>query len=446
VVRCWTVDRNEFDQMITREPSKEEIRCCSLYTEEAIARNADHARVHLVLGQVAARTLLKGEYRKDQKTFWSRNLKAWVICTYHPSYFLRGAPRSRLKEFREALSVAVGKAGQRKGKFSYIEAQDYVVVLVQDLVEEEKAIREVASKGIRVVFDIEDDWEELVAKSRSPGKNVIVCVGYSYKRGKSRVVFLEHPQVKQSEVVRKKKLEFLKRVLEDSDIKKGFQHGSYDIWKLEKLLGIKVRGYDHDTQYSEYLRFSHRRTYSLESIADVRFREFAGYKEILDPYRDKKTKMVHFLQVPPEIIVRYNGADCDLTKRIEIDNDRKVNQALLRVLIWAAFPLARMEERGPFFDENHDKVLQTWIPVRLDLLRARLRRIAGDEKFNPESSKQVSAVIYDKLKLGGTLTTVGRKNIHGLRIRIRCRCYRSTAACPHCRQSIGLCRRRREHT
>src|SRR6266566_3400908 len=39
VVRCWTVDVNELDQLIPREPSKEEIHCCSIYTEEAIKIN-----------------------------------------------------------------------------------------------------------------------------------------------------------------------------------------------------------------------------------------------------------------------------------------------------------------------------------------------------------------------------------------------------------------------
>jgi uracil-DNA glycosylase family 4 len=393
VVRCWTVDRNEFDQMTPREPAKQEIFCCSVYNEEAIALNNGKARVHLVLGKVASKVLLKGEFRKDQKTFWSERLKAWVVTTYHPSYFVRGARGSALKEFREALEVVVSKAGQSSGKFAFIEKQDYKSVKATELKSElETPIHEAAKAGFRIVVDIEDDVDE------KTGENVVVYIGFSWKKGHSRGVFLNHPKVKQSAKVVKLKIACVKALLEDPLIKKAMQHGSYDKAKLRKLLDIQVRGYDHDTQYSEYLRFSGRRSFGLEAIADVRFREFAGYKEILEPYKGEDGR-AHFLKVPPHIIVRYNGADCDLTKRIEKDNDGKVNPSLLKVLIHAASPLGRMESLGPWFDFEYDKVLQEWIPARLKLLRTRILKVVQNEKFNPNSPAQVAAVVYDKLHL-----------------------------------------------
>jgi uracil-DNA glycosylase family 4 len=403
VVRCWTVSRNELFQLVPREPSKEEIHCCSLYTEEAIERNHGKAKVHLVLGRVAAKTLLKGEFRKDQKTFYSKRLDAWVVCTYHPSYFLRGGgTKSRKAEFRDALDVVVKKAGQGKGRFAYVEAQDYKAVLSTNLKKELiDPIREASKKGERIVVDIEDDW--------NGKKNVIVYIGFGWKRGYSRGVFLQHPEVKQSKSQLQKKLAAVKEILEDETIKKAFQHGSYDVDKIKDLLEIRTKGYDHDTQYSEYLRFSGRKAFGLEAIADVRFREFAGYKGILDPYRDEKTKMASFLKVPAKIVVRYNGADCDLTKRIEKDNADKIDKELMQVFIWVAFPLGRMEGNGPLFDSKHDEILQKWIPARLEKLREQLKEITGNPKFNPNSPIQIAEVVYDKLKLGKYLDPWWRK-------------------------------------
>jgi uracil-DNA glycosylase family 4 len=392
VVRCWTVEKNELDQFEPREPSKEEIRCCSLYTEEALVLNQGKARIHLVLGAVAAKALLKGEYRKDQKTFFSKKLNTWVICTYHPSYFLRGAPRSKLKEFKEALAAVVAKSEQSAGQFAYLNKMDYKSVPAGNM--EEEIGKPIRAANTRVVVDIEDDEDP------DTKKRVIVYIGFSWGKGKSRGLFLQHPQVKQSEDAVAEKIKFIKEILEDGTIRKAMQHGSHDVWLLFKTLGIKVRGYDHDTEYSEYLRFSGRRAFGLGATADIRFRDFAGYKSILDPYRDPITEQAPFLKVPPPIIVKYNGADCDLTKRIEKSNDGKVNQALLQVYIRVGGVLARMEERGPLFDNEYDEQkLQKWIPVQLKKLLKKIRAIAKDENFNPNAPQQVATILYDKLKL-----------------------------------------------
>ena len=388
VVRCYTASRNDLGQLVVHNPTKEEIHCCSVYSEEAIKRNGGKAKVHIVLGQVAAKALLKGEFRKGQNTFYSSKLNAWVILTYHPSYFLRGAPRSKIKEFKEALATAVAKSKEGRGKFRYVSKQDYASVPASGLGALEKEIRE-ANTAIGV--DIEDGKDE-------DGNNVVVYVGFAWKRGHARGVFLLHKGLRRKKEVFLKKVAFLKRVLEDGSIKKAFHHGVYDLWKLQSRLGIRVRGYIHDTEYSEYLRFSWAKAYGLEAIADRRFRLFAGYKGILDPYKDENGS-VNFYEVPRKVIVMYNGADCDLTKRIEHSNNGKVNQALLRTMMLVAKPLARMEERGPIFDWEHSKLLDTWIPKQLERLKTRLRKISGRKELNPNTPAEIASIVYDKLKL-----------------------------------------------
>lgn len=406
VTRCLPVDVDPdgLTAPVPREPSKLELHCCSLYTEEALDRNRGQAKVHLVLGKVAAKALLKGEYRKDQKTFFSERLKGWIVCTFHPSYFLHGAPVSKLREFREAFSVTLQKAGQPRGKFVYIESQDYKPVNAKSL--KDNLVVPLVASGERTSVDIEDAWVD--------GKNVIICVGFSWKKGMARVVFLDHPELQHSEADKHKKLLAVKWILENPKIKKAFQHGNYDVDKLRNLLDITVKGYDHDTQYSEYLRFSSARAYGLEAISDRRFREFAGYKGLLDEYRDPETGQADSWKVPLKTILLYNGADCDLTKRIEKDNHDKVNQTLLKVMIQVAFPLAKMEVSGPWFDEKHDELLQQWIPQRLELLKTRIKVIAAIDTFNSNAPAQVATIVYDKLKLGQHLDKQWKKK-HGER-------------------------------
>lgn len=393
VVRCLTADKNELDQLIPREPKKLELFCCSIYNEEAIERTQGNTVVHLVLGKVAAKALLKGEFRKDQKILYSDKLNAWVVVNYHPSYFLRGAPRSKLKEFRDALAITVKKAKQGKGKFAYIESQDYKAVPAKSLKEELlRPILAAAKKGIRVAVDIEDGKND-------KGEDVIICIGFSWEPGKSRIVFLSHPEVLHSKEHQAMKFKAVKWLLENKEIKKAFQNGQYDVRKLQAKAGILVKGFDHDTIYSEYLRFSWRRAFGLEATADMRFKDFAGYKDIAKPYRDEKG-IPNYWRMPKKEMVLYNGADCDLTKRIEQSNSGKAPQQLLKVFMWASFTLATMEELGPWFDKEHDKLLVDWIPKRIERLKGQLKEISGDDKFKPSSPVQVAKVVYDKLKLG----------------------------------------------
>ena len=86
-----------------------EIRCCSLYTIQAIKKQK--AKLHLVFGEIAQKALLGTEYKKNKKAFWSEKLNGNVVCLAHPSYFIRkgyGGDKSRkpdaqLLEFRERL-------------------------------------------------------------------------------------------------------------------------------------------------------------------------------------------------------------------------------------------------------------------------------------------------------------------------------------------------------
>lgn len=89
VVRCFPADIDEdtWPPLRMRDPSKLEIHCCSIYNDQAVVNSK--AKIHIVLGQIAAKILLGQEYTKDRRVFWSKKLRSKVVCLDHPNFFLK---------------------------------------------------------------------------------------------------------------------------------------------------------------------------------------------------------------------------------------------------------------------------------------------------------------------------------------------------------------------
>lgn len=114
LVRCFPADQDEdsLRGLRMRDPRKDEIHCCSVYTEDAVRRS--QAKVHLIFGNVAAKNLLGTEFRKGKKEFLSEKLNAQVLCIWHPSYLVRQGfsaggtkqPNEKLKRWRKDFERA----------------------------------------------------------------------------------------------------------------------------------------------------------------------------------------------------------------------------------------------------------------------------------------------------------------------------------------------------
>jgi uracil-DNA glycosylase family 4 len=395
VVRCRTpklvTDEYGDERMVDGEPPKDVLHCCSIYTEEALRINSGRAKVHLVLGAVAAKAFLGRDYRKTEKVRWIERLNAWVICTFHPAFFLRGGTRSKMGEFRAALQSVKEISEGAGSRFSYIEKQDYKEAEPAGLKELFLELLRVADAGVRIVVDVEHGHDKT-------GKPVMVCVGFCYKPGVSRTVYYDHPEApaKNKPIV----LRFFKAVMENPKIRKAMHYGCTDAKEFWRLLGIRVKGFDYDTNYAEYLAYSNRWAYGLAAIAEARFPNFAGYKAIVEPfYTDPERKLWNPYTVPKKSLTVYNGADCDLTKRIELTTKKKVNPSLQTVFLHAGAVLEEMQPRGPLFDAKHHQFLETWIPKRLNKIHAKLEKLSGNPNFNVNSPKQVTEFLFARLKV-----------------------------------------------
>jgi len=420
VVRCFPADLVEgsYDSYLKmRTPNAEEIRCCSLYTDEAIAKSK--APFVLVLGQIAAKALLATRSLPKRKIFWSDKLSARVYLLDHPAFFIRGyASASRLDAFRKILDEFkkdFENVADRdlSDQFAYIKSQDYRLVDTEEkALKAEQIIRKYGIvKNRRIAVDIEDH-------DTTEGHIVNTC-GFSPKPGLAFVFIFCHAEQERGQGAKVQLI--AKRLLENPKIKKALHFGCSDDVKLEKYAGIKMQGFVHDTNKSEYLRFSDAREYGLDAIAERRFPEFTGYKYIVVnemlamvpdvpkrvlngtlegkyTYLDRH-RLFNVGKLSMETLRLYNGADCDLTKRLDIDNYKHVSKPLLRIYMDLSYVLQRMEPNGPWFDYLQNKKLERLFPGRERRLRKRCQKLLGNKKFNPGSPQQVNAALFNVLDL-----------------------------------------------
>lgn len=381
---------------VDRPPTKEELHACSIYTADALARNKGKANVHLVFGQVAASALLGREYKKNVPTFWSEKLNAKVCVLAHPSYFLRGGQNARLKEWRTSLASAVDTS-RLSSKYAYLEAQDYR--LVKTARHAKQVVRKILkyNRKERISVDIEYGWVDRKGNpcESGTGRQVILVIGVSTEPGVSRVFVVDHPEATASRSERDKIVKVLGKVLSNPKIKKIMHHGTADVKPIQNLLDIPVAGYDFDTNYSTYLQWPQQKRYGLEEMSVSRVPEFTGYKDIVKPYV-LETKP-NYATIPLKVMRLYNGADCDITKRLEALT-KKQDGPLLRTYTKVAFVLDEMQKRGPCFDSRYYDEVVSLVPRRLAKVKKTLVKLAGNKDINLNAPKQVQEVLYNKLR------------------------------------------------
>jgi len=375
VLRCRPSFRDEAGLLRDREPEPNELKHCSVYNDVALRKNGGKAVLHIVLGRVAARQLLPGEYDPDIPFLWSKRLSAWVVCLDHPSYFLRGAPRWRMEQFRRRLAGAVRKL-DRPGRWDDIRA----MAVHQATPETLEAMAEQARRtGHRVAVDVEDE--------RTEDGRRLLCVGFSLDGKSALVAPVDYPGLERDEAL----IRVVRAILADKSVRKTMHYGAYDCEAIRGTLRVDVAGYDFDTQHAHYLTQPHRRAHGLEVIAAQEYPEFTGWKEMVSSHYKRLS------EVPWKTLRRYNGLDCILTKRVESGLSSGLNPALVNLYVHAGRTLYRMESVGPHLDMQALADIRPRIRAELADVTAKLRRIADDPQFSPSSNVAVARLLYDKL-------------------------------------------------
>jgi DNA polymerase I-like protein with 3'-5' exonuclease and polymerase domains len=315
---------------------------------------------------------------------------------------LRGGPRKRLKQFAAGLRAAAHEVKKKNNKvpdgmerYATLFQQNYNIVLTYKQAKKAYArLKQKAAQGEWIASDIETD------------SGLVLMYGFCPKPGEAYCFVLDHPENRDNKDKRKL-FKLVKKLLRDKRIKKTFHHGCSDVSESKALMGVDTKGFEIDTEHAAYFFDSDMKKYGLTAIADRWFPEFSGYKEItmpealpkgVDYKKGRSAGMLHYGQVPIKKLALYNCADVDMGKRIELKVKKHVSIPLLKVYRDVSFIIDKMEDDGPYLDYEHHALLEKIYPIRKSRWLRKLKKLVGDEKFNPRSPKRVIELLYKTYK------------------------------------------------
>jgi DNA polymerase I len=191
----------------------------------------------------------------------------------------------------------------------------------------------------------------------------------------------------------------MKPLLEDGQLLKVGHDVKFDTIVLARY-GIELRGVDADVMVESYLLDATRSGHPLEDVA----LEHVGYKALTDEdVCGRGQKAVRFGELPAEAALDFAGERADLALQVA---DRLTPRladagldALYRELELPLIPvLAAMERAGVRIDAQALAGQSRLLETELASLNTRIVELAG-ESFNLNSPKQLSEILFEKLKL-----------------------------------------------
>jgi DNA polymerase I len=173
----------------------------------------------------------------------------------------------------------------------------------------------------------------------------------------------------------------------------------YDLHVLANL-GIHIKHLSFDTMIASYLISPQHRRHNLDLLS---LEYFGKVKISYQDLTEKDKKKIPLQDVELEKVAEYCCQDVDYTCRLKklfekelkkLDLD-KVNEEIEIPLIPV---LAKMERKGIFIDEKKFEKLNNEISLELEIIEKKIYEEVG-HKFNINSPKQLSDVLYLELKL-----------------------------------------------
>jgi DNA polymerase-1 len=193
----------------------------------------------------------------------------------------------------------------------------------------------------------------------------------------------------------------LRPILEDVNVKKVGHNLKYDMLVMRRH-GVEMAGVEMDSMVAAFLVDASRMQYGIDALA----LQFLNFKKIAtEELIGKGRNQLTMDRVLLERITQYATEDADIALRLAdmmkerleaVPALKKLNDDVETPLIDV---LAEMEFNGVAIDENILKEQSAVLGERAEALRKRIIREAGVGDFNPDSTKQLGDVLFNKLKL-----------------------------------------------
>ncbi|MBI5179328.1 MAG: DNA polymerase I, partial [Nitrospinae bacterium] len=280
----------------------------------------------------------------------------------------------------------LGKAATPKRE----EKRDYHAVLTLD---ELKTLAARLKEAKMIAVDTE-------TTSTEPMLAELVGISLSMREGEAYYIPLAHDYEGAPEQIAKHDaLKILKPLLENPHIEKCGQNVKYDLTVLANE-GIALHPVSFDTMVADYLCAPEERRHNLSHIAQ----KYLGMR--MTEYADvagKGAKEIPFNKVEIAKAADYSAEDADaafsLTAVLRAELKKEGLEKLFHEMEMPLVPvLAKMEQNGILLDIPLLKDYSANLENKLHKLEGEIYEAAGEE-FNVASPKQLSVILFDKLKL-----------------------------------------------
>jgi DNA polymerase-1 len=240
---------------------------------------------------------------------------------------------------------------------------------------------------------------DLETTSKSPTRAEMVGISFSWAEGEACYIPVSHRYLGVPEQLDKKKvIEALRPLLEDSKLKKFGHNIKYDLIVLANE-GVALQGVAFDSMLASYVLDPSKRQHGMDDLA----MEMLGHQNIT--YSDvagKGVKQIGFDEVAIDVASEYAAEDSDITLRLTNALRERLKDETLKLYDELEMPLidvlADMEMTGVKVDREHLKKMSTKLSKRLKKQEDEVYALAG-EPFNINSPKQLGVILFEKMGL-----------------------------------------------
>jgi DNA polymerase-1 len=200
-------------------------------------------------------------------------------------------------------------------------------------------------------------------------------------------------------------LRALKPIMEDPAIRKIGQNIKYDLLVLLHY-GLQVKGISFDTMIASYLLNPGKPSHGMDALA----LEYLNYRPITyAEVTGSGKKQIGFADVDVKTATRYSGEDADITLRLKrtlapLLREHNLEKLFLDIEMPLMEVLVDMERIGVKINADFLKLMSKKLGTDMAAIENTIYELAGTE-FNINSPKQLSEILFVKLKLTPTKKT-----------------------------------------
>ena len=393
---CWKTNAVACRPPNNRPPSLKEIGLCRPRIEQAIKELKPEKII--VLGGIAMQSILDGRFSyegigrwvgwkiPDQK--WGR----WIFPTYHPSYLLRNENDKNLERiFIEHLETAI--------KWDKMFSDE---VLVSDLFDLNEA--KLWLKSLRKPSTISIDFETTGIKPHTKGHKII-CVGMS--SGKYEGVAFPLFEDKEFRDMLQRTL------LRNNSIYKVAHNLKFEDTWARVILGYPIKNWLHDTMIGAHILDNRKGICSLKFQVYVNYGMVYG-KEIEPFLKAKGANEINKIdKAPLKQLLNYCAMDAYFTRKLYHDQVGALADTGkgwgYKLFHDGVLAFSDIEANGAKVDEYYYKGQSFILDEEEKKIENEITKIGGKE-FNPNSSKQLTDLFFNKKGIKPTKFT-DKKNI-----------------------------------